>query len=91
MDARSDLIKHEDKLKCYNCTYCGRKLRSSDALKKHIRIHTGDRPYTCNMCEKTFTQSSGMYAHLRRRHPGAPCNSRKESGSLVVPADERGK
>lgn len=56
-------------LKRYKCDMCGNHFTDNCGLKKHIRIHTGERPYQCDICEKAFSTSSTFVAH-RRIHTG---------------------
>uniref|UniRef100_A0A8C7LPG1 HIVEP zinc finger 3b n=1 Tax=Oncorhynchus mykiss TaxID=8022 RepID=A0A8C7LPG1_ONCMY len=55
------------KLGKYVCTYCGRPCAKPSVLQKHIRSHTGERPYPCVPCGFSFKTKSNLYKH-RKSH-----------------------
>ena len=44
--------------KSYSCKTCGHLFSKRTYLSKHKRLHTGEKPYKCNYCEKSFSDSS---------------------------------
>lgn len=54
----------------YICQYCARACAKPSVLKKHIRSHTGERPYPCEPCGFSFKTKSNLYKH-RKSHAHA--------------------
>lgn len=54
--------------KPYACNWegCEWKFNRSDELKRHFRKHTGARPYSCKLCEKTFVRADHLNIHIKR-------------------------
>jgi KRAB domain-containing zinc finger protein len=47
----------------YSCSFCKKSFKWRSHWKSHERIHTGDRPFECEICGKTFTRSDGLQCH----------------------------
>lgn len=53
----------EDRSYRYSCNYCGRKVNSKTNLVEHMNKHTGDRPFLCEICGKSFSYRTAVYKH----------------------------
>lgn len=62
-------IEHDGKV-YYHCSECGKNLNSPYTFYWHIRIHTGERLFTCHLCGKRFRVNQGLARHLRETHAG---------------------
>ncbi|XP_002937260.1 transcription factor HIVEP2 [Xenopus tropicalis] len=73
LESSEDSHKKEQKPKKpgkYICPYCTRACAKPSVLKKHIRSHTGERPYPCVPCGFSFKTKSNLYKH-RKSHAHA--------------------
>ncbi|KAL1783930.1 zinc finger protein and BTB domain-containing protein 46 [Sigmodon hispidus] len=49
--------------KKFKCPYCSFSAMHQCILKRHMRSHTGERPYPCEICGKKFTRQEHMKRH----------------------------
>ncbi|KFW97433.1 Zinc finger protein 572, partial [Phalacrocorax carbo] len=47
------------------CPYCGRSFGSTLHFDRHQRTHTGQRPYKCTLCRKSFGDGPALVKHQR--------------------------
>lgn len=47
------------------CDVCGKEYRTLEGLRLHLRVHLGQKEYSCKFCDKRFSKSSFLTAHTR--------------------------
>ncbi|CRK87337.1 CLUMA_CG001139, isoform A [Clunio marinus] len=55
------------------CAFCLRRFWSTEDLRRHMRTHSGERPFNCDVCFRKFTLKHSMLRH-RKKHSNAPNN-----------------
>ena len=59
---------HDEKR--YKCLYCERAYNQRQLFEEHMNTHTGNAPFSCEICGLKFKCNSNMYAHVRGVHQG---------------------
>ncbi|KAI6213700.1 hypothetical protein M3Y94_00182100 [Aphelenchoides besseyi] len=57
--------RREGKVRRDRCQYCNKVFTNRSNLIVHLRSHTGEKPYKCQLCPYACAQSSKLTRHMR--------------------------
>ena len=78
-------VNNTDRLR-YKCEECGKGFITPSKLQRHSYSHTGQRPFQCTICVKSFSQAANLKTHIRNTHPETLDPEVAAAAGLIPPA-----
>uniref|UniRef100_A0A1A7XF37 Zinc finger and BTB domain containing 40 n=1 Tax=Iconisemion striatum TaxID=60296 RepID=A0A1A7XF37_9TELE len=67
----------------HKCSTCNKVLPSAALLDKHKTKHIGSKPFSCQLCNKSYQQLSGLWYHNRTNHPEVFASQTRQLRTLL--------
>jgi len=53
----------------FTCSNCSKWFKHLSNFKRHILVHTGEKPFQCPACPHSFRRNYLLKSHVQRMHP----------------------
>lgn len=64
------------------CAFCVRRFWSTEDLRRHMRTHSGERPFSCPVCMRKFTLKHSMLRHQKKHAHNVNSNNAHSASDI---------
>ena len=54
--------------KLWACSFCSQTQKSPAEVRRHILVHTGEKPFSCHLCSYACNRNFSLQIHLKKKH-----------------------
>eukprot|EP00917_Polyrhabdina_sp_WS-2016_P006368 GHVP01014120.1.p1 GENE.GHVP01014120.1~~GHVP01014120.1.p1 ORF type:complete len:214 (+),score=38.17 GHVP01014120.1:2-643(+) len=78
------MLEYGSRIDTNKCPYCERTFQRNHDLLRHVRIHEGVKPFSCELCGKGFSRKDSIKRHIdtHRKRGEANISSEKDLNEL---------
>ncbi|XP_068226655.1 oocyte zinc finger protein XlCOF6-like [Palaemon carinicauda] len=78
-----DIEAKEEEFK-FECNGCKKSYRNRRGLNRHLRVHKGEKPYLCLICNRRYSYKHDLHNHVKN-HTNSPLEIHKLSDYVDKP------